>query len=29
MKLCLKMNPEERITADQALRHPYLIELSN
>lgn len=28
MKACLKMNPSDRITVEQALKHPYLINFS-
>ena len=28
MKACLKMNPAERMTVEQALKHPYLINFS-
>lgn len=28
MKACLKMNPLERITVEEALKHPYIIKYS-
>jgi hypothetical protein len=28
MKACLRMNQAERITVEDALKHPYLINLS-
>ena len=28
MKACLRMNPVERMTIEQALKHPFLLELS-
>jgi hypothetical protein len=28
MKACLKMNPSERMTVEQALKHPYLLSYS-
>ena len=28
MKLCLTMDPEKRVTVDEALKHPYLLPYS-